>query len=141
MVEINPKNGEITFLEEYKNRLEIKVAVIKDTLMTPLIKIYDKETNQTLFNITLPIQEIIGIKADNYTKKEITDPMNQFYQGTAIIKDNETPLLISDKGILYANDTLEGEYQFNDDTITYYLWGVGNKKDIEYQIRVLPFSK
>ena len=28
MVEINPKNGEITFLEEYKNRLEIKVAVM-----------------------------------------------------------------------------------------------------------------
>lgn len=141
LAEIDPNNWEITIKDEYKKDLEMKVTVSNKDLTIPVIHIWKKGENESLFTITFPTEKIQGVRSNNYIVRNITEKLDTFYEGTAVYTWGITELLINKYGILKANDNLEWEYLFQDGFVTYLLGKVGEEKNIYYTVKVQPFNK
>ncbi|MDR0370196.1 MAG: hypothetical protein LBH96_07045 [Candidatus Peribacteria bacterium] len=56
--------------KEFEDKIQIKVSFSNNT---PIIQLYDKQSNTLIFNITLPTKNLINVIAPEYNITEIND--------------------------------------------------------------------
>lgn len=142
IAEIDPETGEITFKDEWENKIQVKVSF---TNHIPVIQLYDKQNSTLIFNITLPTKTLLQAIAPNYTVTDITDEsFGVFNGGKAVHRNGENILFISPKGQLYTTKNLIGEYRYNPDnkSISYLVKESSLTTDtIEIQVQIEPLKQ
>ena len=110
---MNPKTGEIRFQSWYVDNFGIKVSVKNSAVLN----IYDKNSNETKFSVSLPTKKCVKIEAESYSDVSLPENwrMWMFNWGQAVYKDWNIVLLASPTCHLYSELWLEGSYSYDSD--------------------------
>ena len=91
----------------------IKVSVKNSAVLN----IYDKNSNETKFSVSLPTKKCVKIEAESYSDVSLPENwrMWMFNWGQAVYKDWNIVLLVSPTCHLYSELWLEGSYSYDSD--------------------------
>lgn len=142
IAEIDPETGEIQIQKEFENKIQIKISFSNNT---PVIQLYDKQSNTLVFNITLPTKSLINVIAPEYSITEINDENFWIFNGGKVIhKNGENILFISPKGQIYTTKNLLGEYKYNSEnkSVSYNIKESNlSSNKIEIQVQIDAFKQ
>ncbi|MCF7835432.1 phage tail protein, partial [Candidatus Gracilibacteria bacterium] len=114
IAKVNPQNGKIQIQSGYQNNISIKVDF---TSHIPIIKIIDIQELKVLFQIYFPPQSLESLQVQGFEKVQLTNTIfGIFKDGRSIRENNQDSLFISPQGYIYANQDLDGDYSFDDNS-------------------------
>ena len=140
---MNPDTAEINFQSGYANLYGIRV-IVEDSA---IIQVFDKKSNKSIFDISLPIKEMVKIEAENYDISDLSRSgrMWKFNGWKTVYKDWTNILLISPTGYLYSELWMEGEYLYDRELwaillVLYQYSDLNKKNPIKIWLKVEPFE-
>ena len=100
---IDPKTGEIKINPGFENKVKIDLSF---TTHIPVVELRDTQTNNTLFQIVLPIEAITNTQMNqeqtNYEQMQLTEgEFGEFNNGYCIKNNNNCILYTNNAGAIY----------------------------------------
>ena len=110
---LDPNTAEIKFQSGYVDNFDVKVSVKNSAVLN----IYNKNSNETKFSVSLPTKKCVKIVADSYNIVKLPEDwrMWMFNWGQAVYKDWNIVLLASPTCHLYSELWLDWTYLYDSD--------------------------
>ena len=114
VAKINPNNWKITVMPGFQNTISIKLDY---SPKIPVVKVM--EWNKVLFRVIFSSENLVELStsSNNVTIEALNNELyGEFDWWKALLKNNEVLLYLSAKWQIYTDQTLYGEYWFDDAT-------------------------